>query len=202
MTEREKNLEKELISKVQSGDEASFEEIIKLYEQKICSTIYYIVKNEDIVEDIAQEVFIKLYKNISKFNGQSSLYTWIYRITVNACIDEMKKEKKVTYLSSFYETEDGEKELEIEDENQNVSKSVESSFERDILVKAIKSMPEESRTLVVLRDIRGFTYWEIADMLKLKLGTVKSKINRARRELKNILTKMGYDYYLDDDKLD
>ena len=79
MTDREKVQERDLIDRAKKGDMDAFEDIIKLYEQKICSTIYYMVKDQDVVEDIAQEVFIKVYKNISKFNEQSSLYTWIYR---------------------------------------------------------------------------------------------------------------------------
>lgn len=200
MTDREKILEKELVTKAKQGDDQAFEDIIKLYEQKICSTIFYMVKNPNIVEDIAQEVFIKLYKNISKFNEQSSLYTWIYRITMNACFDEIKKEKKISYLSTFVENEDGEQEVEFEDEKQNVSEIVEKKLLNEDLIKAIKSLPDEARALIVLRDIRDFTYWEIADLLKLKLGTVKSKINRARKELKIIMNKQGYNYNLDSEE--
>ena len=76
------NREKELLYKAKQGDMDAFEQIIKLYEKKICQTIFYMVKNDSQVEDIAQEVFIKVYKNLSKFNEQSSLYTWIYRITI------------------------------------------------------------------------------------------------------------------------
>ncbi len=202
MTEREKEQEKSLISRAKEGDNGAFEEIVKLYEQKICSTIYYMVKDQNIVEDIAQEVFFKIYKNISKFNEQSSLYTWIYRITMNACFDEMKKEKKITYLSNFVETEEGEQEVEFEDPSQNVDEIISAKLDREELIKAIKKLPDEQRAIIVLRDIRGFTYWEIADMLKLKLGTVKSKINRARLMLKEELEKSGFEYYIsDNDKI-
>ena len=200
MTEKEKMLEKELVAKVKSGDMNAFEKIIKLYEKKICSVIYYMVKDQNIVEDVAQEVFIKLYKNISKFNEQSSLYTWIYRITINACYDEIKRERKISYISNYKETEDGEQEIEIEDEKQNVSEIIEKRIEKEMLIKAIKMLPDEQRALIVLRDIRGFTYWEIADMLKLKLGTVKSKISRARTQLKQLLEIQGYKYYFDDEE--
>ena len=175
MTEKEKAIEKELVAKVKNGDDKAFEQIIKLYEQKIFSTIYYMVKNQDMVEDIAQEVFIKIYKNINKFNEQSSLYTWIYRITMNACFDEIKKEKKVTYLSNIVETDEGEQEVEFYDPSQNVDEIVESKLDKQELIKAIKRLSEEQRALIVLRDIRGFSYWEIADMLKLKLRNCKIK---------------------------
>ncbi len=196
-TDTQKNIEKELVERVKKGDDDAFEEIIKMYEQKVHSTIFYMIKNESAVEDIAQEVFIKVYRNISKFNEKSSLYTWIYRITVNACYDEIKKEKKIVSISNYVETEDGEQEVEFEDEKQNVSEIVESKLERNMLIDTIKQLPEEAHSLIVLRDIRGFSYWEIADMLNMKLGTVKSKINRSRNQLKTLLESKGFNYYLD-----
>lgn len=183
--------EKELLLKAKEGNEEAFEEIIKMYQQKVCSTIFFMIKNENMVEDIAQEVFIKVYKNISKFNEKSSLYTWIYRITMNACIDQIKKEKKITYLNTYIETEDGKVEFQFEDENQKVDKIIENKIRGESLVKAIKSLPAEQRALIVLRDIRQFKYMEIAEMLKLNLGTVKSKISRARRSLKEHLERDG-----------
>lgn len=200
MTEKEKYAEKELIIRAKKGDDSAFEEIVKLYEKKICQTILFMVKNDSVVEDVAQEVFIKIYKNISKFNEQSSLYTWIYRITINACYDEIRKEKKVVYLSTFVENENGEEqEIDFEDSSQNVAEIVEKEATKTELIDAIKKLPEDARALIVLRDIREFTYWEIADMLKLKLGTVKSKINRARKQLRDELKRQGYNYYIDEE---
>ena len=200
MTEKEKYAEKELIIRAKKGDDSAFEEIVKLYEKKICQTILFMVKNDSVVEDVAQEVFIKIYKNISKFNEQSSLYTWIYRITINACYDEIRKEKKVVYLSTFVENENGEEqEINFEDSSQNVAEIVEKEATKTELIDAIKKLPEDARALIVLRDIREFTYWEIADMLKLKLGTVKSKINRARKQLRDELKRQGYNYYIDEE---
>lgn len=183
--------EKELLLRIKEGDTDAFEEIVKLYQQKVCSTIFYMVKNENIVEDLAQEVFIKVYKNINKFNEESSLYTWIYRITMNVCIDEIKKEKKITYINPYIETEDGTVEVQLEDESQKVEEILEKKLEKESLIKAIKALPPEQRALIVLRDIRQFKYMEIAEMLNLNLGTVKSKINRARQCLKELLEKDG-----------
>lgn len=183
--------EKELLIKAKAGDANAFEEIVKLYQQKVCSTIFFMIKNENIVEDLAQEVFIKVYRNIGKFNEESSLYTWIYRITMNTCVDQIKKEKKITYVSTFIETEDGELETQLEDESQKVDEILEEKIRKETLLKAIKSLPAEQRALIVLRDIRQFKYMEIAEMLKLNLGTVKSKISRARQALKEILEKDG-----------
>lgn len=183
--------EKELLMRAKSGDEAAFEEIVKMYQQKICSTIFFMVKNENIVEDLAQEVFIKIYRNIGKFNAESSLYTWIYRITMNTCIDQIKKEKRFTYINPVIETEDGDMEVQYEDETQKLDEILEEKIRREKLIKAIKKLPAEQRALIVLRDVRQFKYMEIAEMLKLNLGTVKSKINRSRQALKEILEQDG-----------
>ena len=183
--------EKELLIKAKEGDARAFEEIVKLYQQKVCSTIFFMIKNENIVEDLAQEVFIKVYRNIGKFNEESSLYTWIYRITMNTCLDQIKKEKKITYVSTFIETEEGEMEAQFEDESQRLDEILEEKIRKETLLKAIKSLPAEQRALIVLRDIRQFKYMEIAEMLKLNLGTVKSKISRARQSLKEILERDG-----------
>ncbi|MBO5143733.1 MAG: sigma-70 family RNA polymerase sigma factor [Clostridia bacterium] len=190
--------EKELLIKAKAGSNEAFEEIVNLYQQKVCSTIYFMVKNENIVEDLAQEVFIKVYKNISKFNEDSSLYTWIYRIAMNTCIDQIKKEKRFSYISTYVETEDGELEMQLEDESQKLDEIVENKIRKESLIKAIKSLPAEQRALIVLRDIRQFKYMEIAEMLNLNLGTVKSKISRARQTLKECLEKDGTIVELDE----
>ena len=190
--------EKELLIKAKAGSNEAFEEIVNLYQQKVCSTIYFMVKNENIVEDLAQEVFIKVYKNISKFNEDSSLYTWIYRIAMNTCIDQIKKEKRFSYISTYVETEDGELEMQLEDESQKLDEIVENKIRKESLIKAIKSLSAEQRALIVLRDIRQFKYMEIAEMLNLNLGTVKSKISRARQTLKECLEKDGTIVELDE----
>lgn len=183
--------EKELLIRAKEGDNTAFEEIVKMYQQKVCNTIFFMIKNENIVEDLAQEVFIKVYRNITKFNEESSLYTWIYRITMNTCIDQIKKEKKLIYVSTFIETEDGEMEAQFEDEKQRLDDILENKIRKETLLKAIKSLSAEQRALIVLRDIQEFKYMEIAEMLKLNLGTVKSKISRARQNLKELLEKEG-----------
>ena len=169
----------------------AYEEIISLYEKKVFSTIYYMVKNENEIEDIAQEVFIKIYKNLNNFKEESSLYTWIYRITINVCIDEIKKRKKVVYLDEEIENDDGEMKMQVEDGAKTPSDIVEEKDIQERLVACIKKLPEDQRIMIVLRDIKGFTYMEIAEMLKMNLGTVKSRINRSRAALKEILDEDG-----------
>lgn len=183
--------EKILISKAKEGDKKAFEEIISLYEKKVFSTIYYMVKNENEVEDIAQEVFVKIYRNLKNFKEESSLYTWIYRITINVCIDELKKKKNVVYIDEKIETADGEMEMQLEDTAKGPEHLAEDEELKRKITNCIRKLPIDQRTMIILRDIKGFTYMEIAEMTKINLGTVKSKINRARTALKQILEEDG-----------
>ena len=183
--------EKILISKAKEGDNKAFEEIISLYEKRVFSTIYYMVKNENEVEDIAQEVFIKIYRNLKNFKEESSLYIWIYRITINVCIDELKKKKNVVYIDEKLETADGEMEIQLEDTAKGPEHLAEDEELKQKITNCIRKLPIDQRTMIVLRDIKGFTYMEIAEMTKINLGTVKSKINRARTALKQILEEDG-----------
>lgn len=183
--------EKELIKRAKNGEKSAFEEIIGLYEKKVFSTIYYMVKNEHEVEDIAQEVFVKIYKNLKNFKEESSLYTWIYRITINVCIDEIKKKKNVVYIDEKLQTDEGEVEFQLEDESKGPDELAEDEELKRKLTECIRKLPVDQSTMIILRDIKGFTYMEIAEMTKMNLGTVKSKINRARASLKRILEETG-----------
>lgn len=183
--------EKELIRRAKNGEKSAFEEIIGLYEKKVFSTIYYMVKNEHEVEDIAQEVFVKIYKNLKNFKEESSLYTWIYRITINVCIDEIKKKKNVVYIDEKLQTDEGELEFQLEDESKGPDELAEDEELKRKLTECIRKLPVDQSTMIILRDIKGFTYMEIAEMTKTNLGTVKSKINRARASLKRILEETG-----------
>ncbi len=183
--------ERELVRNAKNGDLKAYEEIIGLYEKKVFSTIYYMVKNDNEVEDIAQEVFIKIYRNLKNFKEESSLYTWIYRITINVCIDELKKRKKVVYLDEKIETKEGELEVQLQDDGKSPSDLAEDQDVKDRLKKCIDRLPENQKIMIILRDIKGFTYMEIAEMMKINLGTVKSKISRARSALKELLEEDG-----------
>ena len=183
--------DEELVEKIKKGDIDAYEEIIKKYENKVCGIIYHMIKNQNDVEDLAQEVFIKVYKNLSKFKGDSSLYTWIYKITVNLCLDEVKKRKNIIYLDEKLEVEDGELERELPSSDKTQVELYEEKEKKEKLHKCIGKLPEKQRVMIVLRDIKGFSYEEISEITSVKLGTVKSQINRARLKLKELLDKEG-----------
>lgn len=183
--------DEELVKKVKNGDIDAFEQIIALYESKVFSLIYHMIKNENEIEDLAQEVFIRVYTNIKKFNGNSSLYTWIYKITTNLCIDYIKRKKEVIYLDEKLKLEDNEVEMQIPSDEKRQDELYEDKELKEKLEKCIDKLPEKQKAIIILRDIKGFSYEEIAYITGIKLGTVKSQINRARQKLKNMLERDG-----------
>lgn len=183
--------DEELIKRVKSGDIDAFEEIIAKYEKRVFSLIYNMLKNDNDIEDVAQEVFVKVYKNIDKFHGNSSLYTWIYRITTNLCLDYIKKQKSVIYIDEKIQTDDGELDFQLPSEEKLQDELYEEKELKQKLEKSIAKLPDKQRVMIVLRDIKGLSYEEISEILEIKLGTVKSQINRARLKLKELLEKDG-----------
>ncbi len=142
----------------------------------------------DDVEDVIQEVFIKVYKNIKKFRGDSSLSTWIYRITVNVCKDMLaKKHRKKEILTSFGLEDDDEKTFSEPVEETKPSDEFLKEVSAEEIQKAINSLSEEDRLLITLREIEEMSYSDIADVVGKPIGTVKSKLHYARERLKNIL---------------
>lgn len=183
--------DEELVEKVKKGDADVYEKIIQKYQSKVFGLIYNMTKNQNDIEDLAQEVFIKIYKNLGKFKGESSLYTWIYKITVNLCLDEMKKRKNVIYLDEKIEVDDGEVNRELPSEEKSQEKLYEEKELQEKLHNCINKLPEKQKVMIVLRDIKGFSYEEISKITDVKLGTVKSQINRARLKLKELLDEEG-----------
>ncbi len=162
----------------------------KLYDEHV-SKIGRIAKSYlgvDDVEDVIQEVFIKVYKNIKKFRGDSALSTWIYRITVNVCKDMLaKKHRKKEILTSFGLEEDDEKTFPEPVEETRPSDEFLKEVSSEEIRRAIDSLSQEDRLLITLREIEGMSYAEIADVVEKPIGTVKSKLHYARERLKDIL---------------
>ncbi len=188
----------ELVNKAKAKDMKAFEELMLRYEKIVYNLSYRMMQNYDDAKDITQDVFIKVYQNLDKFNGESSFKTWIYRITTNTCLDELRKRKrKVT--ESLDENLDGEK-GEISKQIPDNSPSPEESFlntEKARIVKeALYSLQDDYKTIIILKDIKGLQYTEISEIMQISLGTVKSKLSRARKELRNILLKNKEQNYL------
>ena len=179
----------EIVEKVLKGDIDAFYEIIEKYEKMVYNLSYRIFNNTSDAEDMTQEAFMKIYKNLNKCQGKQSIKTWVYTITYNTCIDEVRKRKGKNNISL-------DMELEGEDSNYSLDIPSDDITPENALIqkegileieKAINSLSETNRALIFLRDVKGFSYNEISEILNLNIGTVKSRINRARNMLKNIL---------------
>ena len=183
------NQEELLLEKSKAGDVEAFEKLIEIYQKKIFNLAYRMIGNFDDANDLAQETFIRVFRSIASFKGQSAFSTWIYRITTNVCLDELRKRKnkKEMSLDAEIQLEDGEMKRQIMSDDPLPDEVAERDEIRSIVSGAIDSLPEDQRLVITLRDIQGLSYDEIADVLDCPSGTVKSRINRARQALKNVL---------------
>lgn len=148
-----------------------------------------IIGNYDDAADLAQETFVRIYKAISNFKEQSSFSTWVYRITTNVCLDELRrrKNKKVVSLDEDIHMNDGDMKRQVMSEDPGPDEAAEREEVRRVVNDAINKLSEDLRVVITLRDLQGMSYEEIAKTLDLPGGTVKSRINRARLALKKVL---------------
>ena len=178
------------------GDVASFEILVRKYEKFVCTTAYSVVRNYDDALDIAQEVFLKLYHNISSFKGESSFSSWLYRIAKNSALDFLRKQKNIRQnVSLVTESSDGDEvQLEIADTSEKTSPeaSILKKEQNELLYSALDKLSDEHKEIIVLRDIEGYAYEEITDILQIEQGTVKSRLFRARENLRKILAEINY----------
>ncbi len=184
---------KELIDKCQAGDMLAFEDLVHQYERLVYSIAYRMLNNHNDAQDITQEVFIKVYQKLDMYSPSHSFSAWISTISSNTSIDYIRKNKKQTLLSldKEIEFEDSSVSLNIESKDLSPEQELLQKEKTQLLQQAISMLDEESRELIILRDINGLSYNEIADMLDHKLGTVKSKISRSRLKLQKIILDLG-----------
>lgn len=187
MTENEKYL----IEQSQKGDFESFEELIRDYQKLAFNIAYRMLGNMEDAADAAQDAMIKIYKSIGNFKGDSSFSTWLYKIVTNTCLDQLRKRKrdKAFSVDRPIETEDGDIRKEISDSYNIPEDVVERKENIKDLAAAINALPEQHKTAIILRDIQGFSYEQIAEMLNCSQGTVKSRISRARSALRDSIQK-------------
>lgn len=171
----------ELVAQAQSGDRNAFNELVRTHAQGVMNVIYRMCGDARIAEDAAQETFIQAWLHLSSYRPQTSLRSWLYRIAVNAATDMLRKEKRI--LPNALE------DLHLQDP-QLGPEALFFQEERTALVKkAILSLPEASRVVLVLREYEEMSYHEIANILNIPIGTVMSRLNYARKALKDKLEK-------------
>lgn len=183
----------ELVKKCAEGDEQAFDVLVKTYQTKIINIAYGMLQDREEANDIAQEVFIKLYRKIGSFSGEASLDTWIHRVTVNASLDVLRKRgRRVRTVPLETENDDAQTvELPVADDRSSPEKVTLQNERRRMLLEAIGRLGEKYRSVLVLREFEDLDYEQIATVLDISVGTVKSRLNRAREKLRNLLEKQA-----------
>ncbi len=171
-----------LLNQAKCGDAGAFEELVSLHYVKIYNFAFYLCKNSEDAKDISQQAIIKAYLSLKSFRGQASFATWLFKIVKNTFLDELKKlhRKHEHYLE---ETKD----VSTFAAGETLDEKLRSDNLKAVIKEALSKMENDLSALIILKDIQGFEYQEIAEIFKIPVGTVKSRLHRAREILKNIL---------------
>jgi len=181
-----------LIRRVQAGDEMAFREIVERYQSKIFSIIYGILRNHNDAEDIAQQVFTKVYFSVGNFDFRSSLLTWVYKITVNECYDYLRKKRvrKLVYESDF--SQEDTQRMEASEPAVDKGPAVDDRLaNRELALKLLSKVSAEDRSLILLKEVEGHSVEELAGMTGLNENTIKVKLFRTRQKLLKAAQRLG-----------
>ena len=178
--------EKELIRRASQGDQSAFEELVDRWQKPVYHQALRMLNSPEDAADVTQEVFLKLWRTLPSFRGDSTLSTWLYRLTDNASIDLLRREKK--HRGDFSLDDDGSTPPLPPDGALSPQEQAERREEQETVAAALARLSEEHRRVLVLRELSGLSYNEIGQMLALNPGTVKSRIARARLSLAKILS--------------
>ena len=182
--------EKELVRAAQRGDDSAFEELLRTYEKRVYHLALRMCGNVDDAYEVAQEAFLSAWKGMRFFRGDSSFSTWLYRLTSNAAIDFLRRQRRQGG-SDGVSLDDEDTFLEVADPAPSPHQQAERLELRDALARGLGALSPEHRQVLLLRELQGLTYEEIAAALELDLGTVKSRIARAREKLRKYLVASG-----------
>ncbi len=178
-----------LIKRSIKGDVDAFEELIKDYKKMAYNIALRVLRNKEDAEDISQEALVKVFRNIDSFNMQSTFKVWLYRIVMNTCLDFKRKKKIVTYsIDKPLESDESEILQDIPDNSNNPDVIIQNKLESQMLYECIEMLDDDFRTVIVLRDLQNLSYKDIASILSCNEGTIKSRLNRARKKLRDIIT--------------
>ncbi|MBA7510782.1 RNA polymerase sigma-H factor [subsurface metagenome] len=179
----------ELLAKFKKGDQQAFELLVRKYKTTVFNTIYSIMGNAQEADDTAQEVFLKVYTKADSFKGESSFSTWLYRITINRCVDELRRRKNkiISYETEFNQEEKLKLKDVLASKERDITEELRKNELQDIIQKAINSLPEKYRIIITLKEMEGLSYIEISQIMKISLAKVKIWLFRARQKLKGKL---------------
>jgi RNA polymerase sigma factor (sigma-70 family) len=174
----------ELVLRAQNGDKIAFEELVLKNQKMVYNYALRMVGDREDAFDLSQEAFMRAYKSLQFFKMESSFSTWLYRLTCNVCIDHLRKKNRMKTVSMTLVNDEGEEDfLDIPDESMSPVRAAENRELRAAILNGLSRLSADHRQVIILREINGLSYAEIAEILELNEGTVKSRISRARAEL-------------------
>lgn len=175
--------EPDLIKAAQEGDREAFDSLVEAHYSNVYNTAYRMLGAPSVASDATQSVFVRVWEALSSFRGDASFSTWLYRITTNVCLDELRRRKSEP-LSLTEDDDEPAREREVPDFSDEPARTAEERDLQRLVHDAISRLSEDFRVVVVLYDLRGLSYQEISEVLNVPLGTVKSRLNRARQALR------------------
>ncbi len=178
-----------LVDRARKGDRAAFQELFKKYHRRAYAVAIGVVKRPADAMDVVQDAFIKVHKHIANFQGTSSFYTWLYRIVMNLSIDHVRKKRKITEFDEHVKKDDaaGDGALLPHMPDENPSKTVVRRELSEKIRAALETLPEYHRAVIVLREVEGMSYEEMAQVLEVPKGTIMSRLFHARRKMQEQL---------------
>ena len=184
--------ESRIVQKVLKGDVNAFETLVLAYEKSVYNITLRMTGNSEDASDMTQEAFIKAYNSLQSFRGDSKFSVWIYRIATNVCLDFIRsRSRKPTVSLSVADKDGDEVELDVADESQSPEQLLDRQMTRESVRRGLETLTPEYRQILLLREIQGLSYDEISQCLGLEVGTVKSRIFRARKKLCAFLIQDG-----------
>lgn len=183
----------ELVHRAQQGSTSAFEELVVLYQDKVFSHCYHLTGNYSDAQDLAQEVFVRAYKGIKSFRNEADFGTWLHRIAINQYLNLRRKEKNNNHLSldEPLSTDEGEMLRQVAASSDDPVETVEREDLRQLVSTGLERLPPEFKAVLVLREFNDYSYEQMADIMECSLGTVKSRLNRARKALRNEITALA-----------
>jgi RNA polymerase sigma-70 factor (ECF subfamily) len=176
-----------LVEAARAGDNRAYGQLVETYQRRVYALAFGMLRHREDAWDVAQEAFVKAYKNLDKFEGHSAFYTWLYRITYNVAMDHLRYSKR----RETVDMDQHELEQHIEDDKghnfSNPLESLDRKELRGVLARAMDELSEKHRAIIVLREVEGLSYEEMADVLKISKGTVMSRLFHARKNLQKLL---------------
>lgn len=176
------------VASAREGDQAAFEELVRLYEKRVLALTQRMCRNQEDAAEAAQEAFLAAWQGLKNFRGDSSFSTWLYRLASNACVDLLRREGKRQAAVSL---DDGELNLDVPSPLSSPQEEAERRELREQIEEGLRALPPEYRAVLVLREMQQLRYDEIAQALALDVGTVKSRISRGRKKLRSFLLEQG-----------